>query len=87
MRETMIEGLSGPIRAVEAGSGPGVPVLFVHSFAGSSAQWSPQEARVGEPARRRDRPARPRPLRCVDGRRTTSARSPTTSARPPTGSA
>ena len=51
MRETMIEGLSGPIRAVEAGSGPGVPVLFVHSFAGSSAQWSPQLKHASESRR------------------------------------
>jgi pimeloyl-ACP methyl ester carboxylesterase len=42
MRETMIDGLAGPVRALEDGSGDGVPVLFIHSFAGSSAQWSPQ---------------------------------------------
>jgi pimeloyl-ACP methyl ester carboxylesterase len=42
MNETMIDGLAGPIRAVEAGSGEGTPVLFAHAFAGSSAQWSPQ---------------------------------------------
>lgn len=42
MKETMIEGLAGPIHVTEAGSGDGVPVLFAHAFAGSSAQWSPQ---------------------------------------------
>ena len=42
MNETMIDGLAGPIRAVEDGSGEGTPVLFAHAFAGSSAQWSPQ---------------------------------------------
>jgi len=42
MKETMIEGLAGPIHVVEAGSGAGIPVLFAHAFAGSSAQWSPQ---------------------------------------------
>ena len=46
------------------------------------------EARVGDAAGRRARPARPRPVRCRrPGRRTTSARSPTTSRPPPTGSA
>jgi pimeloyl-ACP methyl ester carboxylesterase len=42
MTEIMIDGLAGPIRAVEAGSGDGTPVLFTHAFAGSSAQWLPQ---------------------------------------------
>ncbi|HEX5013532.1 MAG TPA: alpha/beta hydrolase [Candidatus Limnocylindrales bacterium] len=42
MKETMIEGLAGPIHVVEAGSGEGIPVLFAHAFAGSSTQWSPQ---------------------------------------------
>ena len=51
MRETMIDGLSGPIRAVESGSGDGIPVLFVHSFAGSSAQWSPQLKHASETRR------------------------------------
>lgn len=42
MNETMIDGLAGPIRAVEEGSGEGTPVLFAHAFSGSSAQWLPQ---------------------------------------------
>jgi len=42
MKETMIEGLAGPIRAIEDGAAGGTPVLFAHSFAGSSAQWSSQ---------------------------------------------
>ena len=51
MRETMIEGLSGPIRVVEAGSGAGTPVLFAHSFGGSSAQWSLQVKHASESRR------------------------------------
>jgi pimeloyl-ACP methyl ester carboxylesterase len=51
MRETMVEGLSGPIRAVESGSGEGTPVLFAHSFGGSSAQWSPQLSHASETRR------------------------------------
>jgi len=42
MKETLIEGLAGPIRAIEDGTGGRTPVLFAHSFAGSSAQWSSQ---------------------------------------------
>jgi len=44
MNETMIEGLAGPVRAVEAGSGEGVPVLFAHAFAGSKASANPDNA-------------------------------------------
>ena len=51
MHETMIEGLSGPIRAVESGSGDATPVLFVHSFAGSSVQWAPQLEHVSQARR------------------------------------
>jgi pimeloyl-ACP methyl ester carboxylesterase len=51
MRDTMIDGLSGPIRVVEAGSGDGTPVLFAHSFGGSSAQWSPQLSHASETRR------------------------------------
>jgi pimeloyl-ACP methyl ester carboxylesterase len=42
MKETLIEGLAGPIHVVEDGAGEGTPVLFAHAFAGSSAQWSLQ---------------------------------------------
>ena len=51
MRETMIDGLSGPIRVVEDGSGEKTPVLFAHSFGGSSAQWSPQLKHASETRR------------------------------------
>lgn len=51
MRETVIKGLSGPLRAVETGSGDATPVLFVHAFAGSSAQWAPQLEHVSQTRR------------------------------------
>jgi pimeloyl-ACP methyl ester carboxylesterase len=42
MTDTMLAGPAGPLRAVVTGSGDATPVLFAHSFAGSSAQWAPQ---------------------------------------------
>jgi pyruvate dehydrogenase E2 component (dihydrolipoamide acetyltransferase) len=42
MTDTMLAGPAGTLRVVVTGSGDATPVLFAHSFAGSSAQWAPQ---------------------------------------------
>src|SRR4029453_1704045 len=42
MTDTMLAGPAGPLRAVVTGAGDATPVLFAHSFAGSSAQWALQ---------------------------------------------
>jgi pimeloyl-ACP methyl ester carboxylesterase len=47
MTDTMLAGPAGPLRAVVTGSGDATPVLFAHSFAGSSAQWTPQLDHAG----------------------------------------
>jgi pimeloyl-ACP methyl ester carboxylesterase len=47
MTDTMVAGPAGQLRAVVTGSGDATPVLFTHSFAGSSAQWAPQLDHVG----------------------------------------
>lgn len=51
MNETVIEGLAGPIRVLEEGSGAAIPVMFAHAFAGSSAQWTPQLQHVAQTRR------------------------------------
>ncbi|MFL5769498.1 MAG: alpha/beta fold hydrolase [Chloroflexota bacterium] len=57
MSETTVAGPFGALRVVvpddePARSGAGsVPVLFAHSFAGSSVQWAPQLAHAGETRR------------------------------------
>jgi pimeloyl-ACP methyl ester carboxylesterase len=56
MRDTMIAGPAGALRVVDDGGGSATgdttdratPVLFAHSFAGSSVQWTPQLAHLGE---------------------------------------
>ena len=40
-RQTTVAGPSGPLAVDDGGSG-GVPILFVHSFAGSGAHWQAQ---------------------------------------------
>src|SRR5262245_57894220 len=54
MSETMLVGPAGALRAVVEGPNPGrgdaaarTPVLFAHSFAGSSVQWGSQLDHVG----------------------------------------
>jgi pimeloyl-ACP methyl ester carboxylesterase len=42
MTDTMLAGPAGQLRAAVTGSDDGTPVVFAHSFAGSSAQWAPQ---------------------------------------------
>ncbi|MBC8086906.1 MAG: alpha/beta hydrolase [Phycisphaerae bacterium] len=37
-----VKGFAGNISVNDGGSGAATPVLFVHSFAGSAAQWLPQ---------------------------------------------
>ena len=46
-----ITGPAGELYVDDAGSGSGVPMLFVHSYAGSSAHWGAQLAHV-RPRRR-----------------------------------
>jgi pimeloyl-ACP methyl ester carboxylesterase len=46
-----ITGPAGELYVDDAGSGSGVPMLFVHSYAGSSAHWNAQLAHV-RPRRR-----------------------------------
>jgi pimeloyl-ACP methyl ester carboxylesterase len=42
MTDTMLAGPAGQLRAAVTGAGARTPVVFAHSFAGSSAQWGPQ---------------------------------------------
>ena len=44
-RQTTVAGPSGLLAVDDGGSG-GVPILFVHSFAGSGAHWQPQLAHL-----------------------------------------
>ncbi len=44
-RPSAVKGPSGPLAVDDGGSG-GVPILFVHSFAGSGAHWQPQLAHL-----------------------------------------
>ena len=44
-RQTTVAGSSGPLAVDDGGSG-GVPILFVHSFAGSGAHWQSQLAHL-----------------------------------------
>jgi len=37
-----VKGFAGNLSVNDGGSGAAVPILFVHSFAGSAAQWLPQ---------------------------------------------
>ena len=37
-----VAGFAGSLSVIDGGSGPAVPVLFAHSFAGSKEQWQPQ---------------------------------------------
>lgn len=46
-----ITGPAGELYVDDAGSGGGVPVLFLHSYAGTSAHWKPQLAHL-RPRRR-----------------------------------
>jgi len=48
MSETTIAGPSGSLQAVVNGAGHATPILFAHSFAGSSVQWAPQLAHAGK---------------------------------------
>ena len=49
-RVETVQGPAGVIHVDDGGSG-GVPVVFVHSFAGSTAHWKPQLAHL-RPSRR-----------------------------------
>jgi pimeloyl-ACP methyl ester carboxylesterase len=57
MSETMLVGPAGALRAVVESPDPAsndavrTPVLFAHSFAGSSVQWAPQLAHEGQTRR------------------------------------
>jgi pimeloyl-ACP methyl ester carboxylesterase len=54
MTETMLAGPSGALRAdvrEPRGADELTPVLFAHSFAGSSVQWAPQLDHVGQTRR------------------------------------
>ena len=58
MSETMLVGPAGALRVVVAGpdaarvdDAAATPVLFAHSFAGSSVQWAPQLEHVGRTRR------------------------------------
>jgi pimeloyl-ACP methyl ester carboxylesterase len=42
----MIDGPAGQLCLDDGGGGPGVPVLFVHSYAGSAAHWRAQLAHL-----------------------------------------
>ena len=51
MTRTMISGPSGDLSVEDVGSGDGLPVVFAHSFAGSSRQWAPQLSHLGRSRR------------------------------------
>jgi pimeloyl-ACP methyl ester carboxylesterase len=59
MRETSLAGPAGALRVVEDGpssaggdaADQSTPILFAHSFAGSSVQWAPQLAHFGRTRR------------------------------------
>lgn len=51
MTDSMVAGPAGQLRAEVTGSGDATPVLFTHSFAGSSVQWAPQLDHVGRTRR------------------------------------
>jgi len=46
-----IDGPAGQLHLNDGGGGPGVPVLFVHSYAGSAAHWRAQFAPRSPPRR------------------------------------
>lgn len=40
--DLIVKGFAGNLSVSDGGNGSAAPVLFVHSFAGSAAQWQPQ---------------------------------------------
>lgn len=51
LRDDMVAGPAGVLHVDDGGSGSGIPVVFVHSFGGSSQHWAAQLAHVRDERR------------------------------------